>query len=573
MPVKPKRLLTTLRVIVALAVILAGTVVFLKSRQPPQEFDTPAVPTVASAEDQSSDISRSGESGDPPNRAAPTTLGSSAGVEVADEGHVLVLRFVDEGSRPVSGVEVVSNDPSDEGPVLATSASDGEALMPHLSGPQVLRTFAPGFADELIRVPDSPQSPRIVHLRREACISGRVLLASGRPAVGAIVLAWPRTLGGERPDRFAGVRASRGDRRSQCVETGADGSFVVCGLQSGMRYGLASGADGRACEEQTVVAPRSDVIFTLEDAFCCLVALVDGDGALASQDPRLDPSGDYHVAAKCPVEGSRCVRVSASALLAGFPSDQLQHPPGTSLWLYTCSGRSEPTLPVNLSVKLLGFRPVEREVLLPRLSSELCVRTIPLVQDAAGKGQVVLTFVSDSSQVRSEPVSGYVVLRGSEPSDIRLSVEAARGSEQSFEVPRGTYTCRFVARMGRFAFPGLEHAPVLLQVGDSPAVFQAKVPEVGSLEIQLEPEASAGWVERLSCTLSAPLAATADGGARMGAVSTVDVQGPPFRIHGLVAGTYSAIVGGVPSANSTIDTVLIEGGKTAVLKVTVRRDE
>ena len=342
--------------------------------------------------------------------------------------------------------------------------------------------------------------------------------------------------------------------------------------------------------------PMADVELVAEYVYCALVCLSDESGSLVAPDQRLDPGTLLGVSSVTRVHGARPILKGVSAILAGIAPEQYETPDGSWLWLFAWNEAQSQLEPVECEVNIPGYVPVKVDLAFPRLTESITVHKIKVSRGPGSMGEFVLEFSPETSRglVEGSP-GGILNLVSEDGRQLRYRVESLPQRSQSFKLPHGQYSCRFVASVGTFEYPPAEKPSTWVVIGDEAGIFRVPVRSTGSIELLLEPDERAVWSCRITCLIGNPptsepasgpsdlrfgpgdgdrsdsaVARTTGKGLSVGYGDTVWLNGPPFVIRGLLADVYSVFVLDPASNQQVPDLVDVQGGVTARLHVSIK---
>jgi hypothetical protein len=469
------------------------------------------------------------------------------------------LRFVDAQKNAVSGVRLCYSQTETFGP------SKGDGTIGYSRHGSPIRCWArtPGFADHPVLIGESEPLFREVVLTAEASISGNVLLPGGLPAIGARLLAWdPTTIEGTS---LATSDAIAGELGIKSCESDERGAFLFSGLTPGRSYMLASGMPGMAssASQSALRCPSGDVTIQLHYLYGAILCLGGEDGRIFNLDPRCKSGWLPDISYRTDEETKRGV-VGPQALLAGLGADDMRLVSGPWCVLFETLQKVE-----NLYVECIIDRPnlgsTSTRVPFRLVGSSLPIHKFDSGYLGSKSGSLVVIFASSA---HPEGELRLRSLQGGRAASGVFHIPAEPSSTLPFELPFGSYGCRFATLEGSIEYPPQNQADVEIEISDASAVFNVPPIAVGVLEIEIQIETP--WFKRIQCLIGDP---PLQGRGNELNITNGDIRwasGPPFRLAGITAGTHSLYVVSPKTTQRVPDLVDIQPNVTSRLTVVIK---
>lgn len=316
----------------------------------------------------------------------PVAEGQESPTSSGQSDSTVEFLVVDLEDRPIPGAQVLSWNGSSETVHGVTDESGRTAISTDSVRERRATVRSTGYCSVTQFIPIEPPSSIRIRLAVAAGIAGSVLdAASGDPIADADVVAWP--LGLLPMSGTESLGALLGDPAFASTRTHTDGSFVLPGLDPGVRYGVCAGAPGRASRGQYAVGTPGGkhVVVELERVLGVVFRYRDAEGGPVVVADELLPRLSQILLPR----NARPITGAFQSVLAG----QVEIPDGADrVYLYVTNDGSDRIGPLEFDVDLPGYLPTRVSAFAEPCDPDIPVALVELQRDAPAFGYLDIEY-------------------------------------------------------------------------------------------------------------------------------------------------------------------------------------
>ena len=374
-------------------------------------------------------------------------------------------------------------------------------------------------------------------------IEGRVLQQDGRPAPsGTTVIA--RRRGRVRVDPDIVERVRIGDPTAASARSGADGRFVLEGLEAGAEYLLCAAGGGYVgkTSDLEVRTGTNDAVIQVVRLYGIALRFREAGGAALRSSAELAPPPARTFGRADPyLDPSLLDFVGAD--LAGFRDE-----PGEKLLLYTAQGDPPILRDLVLRFQPAGYALAEVHVDVPPVLPAIAEKTIELEPRAAGWGELAIEFLDGADPTDGAPViqAFQVALAPFEPelagAVVKVDLPRGAGTKHVRGIPYGRYQLSLRNAIRQTFLPAPDASPIVVEIGAEPVVLPVSLAGLGEVEVLFEGDG--GELYAGPATISLPIGRfDPDLVKHLAFGGQVLFERGPYRLRALLPGSYTLFLG------------------------------